>query len=160
MYEVKYFLIHALSDIFYVYFIYQIHELLLMSIFLKNTHCLVVDLVMDAESIREYCCKKKKVTESFPFGNDTLAFKVKGKIFLLLSLKDEILKINAKYDPVYAIELRELYTAIQPGYHMNKKLWNTITLDSTISGKLILKIIDDSYNLVITALPKKQQDDL
>ena len=115
---------------------------------------------MDAEFIRDYCCKKKQVTEGFPFGNDMLVFKVKGKMFLLLSFENEILNISAKCDPNHATELREQYTSIQPGYHMNKKLWNTITLDSTIPNKLIIEIIDDSYNLVIASLPKKQQEDL
>ncbi len=115
---------------------------------------------MDAESIREYCFKKKQVTESFPFGNGTLVFKVKGKIFLLLVLNEELLKFNAKCDPVRAIELREQYEYIQPGYHMNKKLWNTITVNSTIPSQLIKRIIDDSYSLVVNSLSKKEQEEL
>jgi predicted DNA-binding protein (MmcQ/YjbR family) len=115
---------------------------------------------MDAESIREYCFKKKQVTESFPFGNGTLVFKIKGKIFLLLVLDQELLKFNAKCDPSRAIELREQYEYIQPGYHMNKKLWNTITVNSTIPSQLIKRIIDDSYNLVINSLSKKEQEEL
>ncbi len=115
---------------------------------------------MDAESIREYCFKKKLVTESFPFGNDTLVFKVKDKIFLLLTLNEALLKFNAKCDPARAIELREQYEYIQPGYHMNKKLWNTVTVNATIPNQLIKEIIDDSYKLVVRSLPKKEQEQL
>jgi predicted DNA-binding protein (MmcQ/YjbR family) len=115
---------------------------------------------MDAESIRQYCLDKKQVTEGFPFGNDTLVFKVKEKVFLLLTLNAAVVKFNAKCDPVHAIELREQYNAIQPGYHMNKRLWNTITVDGSISTKIIKALIDESYSLVVKSLPKKQQEDL
>ena len=115
---------------------------------------------MDAEYIRQYCLGKKQVTEGFPFGNETLVFKVKEKVFLLLSLNAEVLTFNAKCDPVHAIELREQYDAIQPGYHMNKTHWNTVTVDGSISTKLIKELIDESYSLVVQSLPKKQQQDL
>lgn len=115
---------------------------------------------MEAESIREYCLEKKQVTESFPFGNDTLVFKVKGKIFLLLSLNEDQLKFNAKCDPLHAIELREQFESIQPGYHMNKKLWNTVTVDSSITKKIIKELIDESYKLVIHSLTKKDKEGL
>ncbi len=115
---------------------------------------------MDAESIREYCFKKKHVTEGFPFGDNTLVFKVKGKIFLLLTLNEEFLKFNAKCDPARSIELREQYEYIQPGYHMNKELWNTITVNSTMPTLLIKEMIDDSYKLVVQSLPKKEQKEL
>ena len=115
---------------------------------------------MNAESIREYCLHKKHVTEGFPFGNETLVFKVKGKVFLLLTLNEALLRFNAKCDPVHAIELRENYESIQPGYHMNKKLWNTVTIDSSIPVKLIRELIDDSYILVVQSLAKKDQADL
>jgi predicted DNA-binding protein (MmcQ/YjbR family) len=114
---------------------------------------------MDAESIREYCLKKKLVTESFPFGEDTLVFKVKGKIFLLLSLNQKPLSFNAKCDPDQAIDLREKYASIQPGYHMNKKLWNTITVGPDIPHKLIREMIDNSYLLIVRSLPKKTQEE-
>ncbi len=115
---------------------------------------------MDAESIREYCLKKKEVTEGFPFGESTLVFKVKGKIFLLLSLNEELLKFNVKCDPDRAVELREQFEYIQPGYHMNKKLWNTITVTSAISYQLIREMIDDSYSLIVRSLSKKEQQEL
>ena len=115
---------------------------------------------MDAESIREYCLQKKSATESFPFGIDTLVFKVKGKIFLLVALNEDPLSFNAKCDPDLAIELREKYEFIQPGYHMNKKLWNTVTIGTGVPNKLIREMIDNSYLLVVQTLPKKLQEDL
>ena len=80
---------------------------------------------MNIESLREYCISKKNVTESFPFGEDTLVFKTDGKIFALVNL-DGDLSINLKCDPALAIELRERYSSVTPGYHMNKKHWNTV----------------------------------
>jgi predicted DNA-binding protein (MmcQ/YjbR family) len=110
---------------------------------------------MDIEQIREYCLSKKEVTEGFPFGEETLVFKVKEKIFLLASLGQPVLKFNVKCDPEKAIELREQYPAIIPGYHMNKKHWNTIIVDGSIPRKLIQEMIDDSYLLVAKSLRKK-----
>jgi len=115
---------------------------------------------MDAETLREYCLSKKFVTEGFPFGEDTLVFKVAGKIFLLVSLNANPLQFNAKCDPEKAIEWREEYNSIQPGYHMNKKHWNTVTIDGSVSTALLKKLIDDSYNLIVQSLPKKIKDSL
>ena len=115
---------------------------------------------MDIESLRTYCLKKKGVTEDFPFGETTLVFKVKGKMFLRTSLNEDVRSFNAKCDPEKAIELRERYDAVQPGYHMNKKHWNTITVDGRLPRKLILEMIDDSYDLVVQSLPKKEKDEL
>ena len=109
---------------------------------------------MNIEQIREYCIKKKGVTEEFPFDEETLVFKVAGKIFLLASLESIPLQINLKCDPEKAIELREEFESVQPGYHMNKKQWNTIILDGTVPAKKILEWIDDSYNLVVSGLKK------
>ena len=89
---------------------------------------------MDVEILREYCLAKKGATESFPFGEDTLVFKAKEKIFALVNL-DGDLSINLKCDPGLAIELRERFSAVTPGYHMNKKHWNTIILDGTVPDK-------------------------
>ena len=111
---------------------------------------------MNIEQIREYCIKKKGVTEEFPFDEETLVFKVVGKIFLLASLESIPLQINLKCDPEKAIELREEFESIQPGYHMNKKHWNTIILDGTVPAKKILEWIDDSYNLVVSGLKKAE----
>jgi predicted DNA-binding protein (MmcQ/YjbR family) len=102
---------------------------------------------MNIEILREYCIKKNNVTESFPFGEDTLVFKVMGKIFALANL-DGDLSINLKCDPLYALEIREKYGSITPGYHMNKKHWNTVLLDGSISDVEVFSWIDHSYNLV------------
>src|ERR1035438_6636874 len=110
---------------------------------------------MDIEQLREYCLSKKEVTEGFPFGEDTLVFKVRGKIFLIASLSR--LQFNVKCDPEKAIELREQYDAIQPGYHMNKKLWNTVIINAGVPAKLVMEMIDGSYFLIIKSLPKKEQ---
>jgi predicted DNA-binding protein (MmcQ/YjbR family) len=109
---------------------------------------------MNIEQIREYCLKKKRVTEEFPFDEDTLVFKVMGKIFLLASLETIPLQINLKCDPEKAIELREEYEAVQPGYHMNKRHWNTIIMNGSISTKKIFDWIDHSYSLVVAGLRK------
>jgi predicted DNA-binding protein (MmcQ/YjbR family) len=102
---------------------------------------------MNIETLREYCISKTGVTEGFPFGEDTLVFKVKGKIFALANLDGE-LSINLKCDPLLAIELREKYNSVSPGYHMNKKHWNTVLLDGTIPDMEIFSWIDHSYSLV------------
>jgi predicted DNA-binding protein (MmcQ/YjbR family) len=103
---------------------------------------------MDIEALREYCIVKKDVTEGFPFGDDTLVFKRKGKIFLLANL-DGDLSINLKCEPSLALELRERYPAVVPGYHMNKTHWNTIYLDGSISDREIYSWIDHSYERVM-----------
>ena len=106
-------------------------------------------LVMNIEQIREYCLSKNEVEESFPFGNDTLVFKTNGKIFLLLSLETDPLQFNVKCEPEKAIELREEFPGIiLPGYHMNKKHWNTIVVNGKLLWAQIREMIDDSYNLV------------
>ncbi len=115
---------------------------------------------MDIETLREYCLSKKGVTEEFPFGEETLVFKVAGKIFLLTGLSARPVRFNVKSDPDKAIELREQYDAIEPGYHMNKKHWNTIVADSSIPYQLLKEMIDASYNLVVGSLPKKIRNDL
>ena len=109
---------------------------------------------MNIEQICEYCIRKKGVTEEFPFDEETLVFKLAGKIFLLASLESIPLQINLKCDPEKAIELREEFESVQPGYHMNKKHWNTIILDGTVPAKKILEWIDHSYNLVMSGLKK------
>ena len=111
---------------------------------------------MNIEEIRVYCLSRKQATEGLPFGDDTLVFKVKGKMFALMNLEGE-LRINLKCDPEEAIRLREEYDAVIPGYHMNKKLWNTVIVDGRITDQLLKKWIDDSYRLVVSKLPKKEQ---
>ncbi len=114
---------------------------------------------MDIEKVRKYCLKKKGVTEGFPFGEETLVFKVMGKMFCLANLSRSF-GINLKCDPELAIELRERYEGVTPGYHMNKKFWNTIDLDSNIPEKEILNWIDHSYEMVVNGLPKKVKAEL
>lgn len=103
---------------------------------------------MDIVTLRDYCISKKEASESFPFGEDTLVFKVHGKIFALVNL-DGDLSINLKCDPGLALELRERYSSVTPGYHMNKKHWNTINLDGTIPDKDVFSWIDHSYQLLV-----------
>jgi len=105
---------------------------------------------MDLESIREYCLLKPGVSESFPFGEETLVFKVGGKIFALLSL-DQDRQINLKCDPDLAISLREEHDFVIPGYHMNKVHWNTILLDGRVRAEQLKGWIDHSYMLVSKA---------
>jgi predicted DNA-binding protein (MmcQ/YjbR family) len=102
---------------------------------------------MDIVTLREYCISKKEATESFPFGEDTLVFKAAGKIFALVNL-DGDLSINLKCDPALALELRERHSSVIPGYHMNKKHWNTIFLDGSVPDKDVLSWIDHSYDLI------------
>src|ERR1700757_3794428 len=103
---------------------------------------------MNVEMLREYVLQKPLVTEGFPFGEETLVFKVNNKIFLLVSLDAAPLQFNVKCDPGYAVELREEYPGvILPGYHMNKKHWNTVIVDGQLSKKLLLQLVDDSYRL-------------
>lgn len=113
---------------------------------------------MDIETLRTYCISKNGVTESFPFDNDTLVFKVGDKIFLLAALNENPLQINVKCQPEKAIELRERYpNNVFPGYHMNKKHWNTISLFN-LSSPLIMSFIDESYQLVFQGLSKTLQN--
>jgi predicted DNA-binding protein (MmcQ/YjbR family) len=102
---------------------------------------------MNIETLREHCISQENVTESFPFGDDTLVFKADGKIFALVNL-DGDLSINLKCDPALAIDLRERYSSVTPGYHMNKKHWNTVMLDGSVPDKEVFSWIDHSYDLI------------
>ena len=110
---------------------------------------------MDIVELRDYCISKPNVTEGFPFDEDTLVFKVNGKMFALTNLTGD-LTINLKCNPEKAIKLREMYPAVEPGYHMNKQHWNTIRVDGSISTSLIKEWIDHSYSLVDKRKGKKQ----
>ncbi len=114
---------------------------------------------MNVEDVRMYCLEKRGVTESFPFDDTTLVFKVMNKMFALVNLDDNP-RLNLKCDPEQAIILREHYKSVIPGYHMNKRHWNTIVLDETIADRLIMEWIDDSYNLIVESLPKKLKQEL
>ena len=109
---------------------------------------------MNVEDITEYCLAKAATTSGFPFGTETLVFKVGSKAFCLMGLDREPLSFNVKCDPELALELREQYSAVLPGYHMNKKHWNTILIDGSLTTKQIKEFIDHSYDLV---KPKKKR---
>ena len=119
---------------------------------------------MNIEQLRNYCLSKKGVTEDFPFDEETLVFKVLGKLFALTSLKGwetGTQSVNLKCDPDYAQELRAEYETIEPGFHMNKKHWNTVKLyKAELNPKFILKLVDHSYQMVVKGMPKKLRDTL
>ena len=112
---------------------------------------------MDLAKFREYCLNKPKATEGAPFGPDVLVFKVGGKIFALASLDEVPARANLKCDPDLALELRDRYEQVRPGYHMNKKHWNTVEIESGIPDNEIRKMIDHSYELVVSALPRTER---
>lgn len=109
---------------------------------------------MDIEHYHNYCMAKAGVTEEFPFDSNTLVFKVMGKMFALCDV-NSFTSINLKCDPELAIELREQYEGVTPGYHMNKKHWNTVLMDGSIDDRLVAQWIDHSYTLVVASLTKK-----
>lgn len=111
--------------------------------------------MMNKESFRDYCLSKKAVTESFPFDDVTLVFKVAGKMFALTSLDKLEFTANLKCDPDRSLVLREEYPAITPGYHMSKKHWNTVLVDGSIRQELFKELVDHSYDLVVQSLTKK-----
>lgn len=115
---------------------------------------------MNIELICNYCLKLKGVVEDYPFDEETLTFKVMGKIFLLASLEKIPLQLNLKCDPEKAVELREQYDCIQPGYHMNKSHWNTIVLDGSLNHEFIEELIKHSYHLVVSGLKKADKEKL
>lgn len=114
---------------------------------------------MNIEEFRNYCVSKYGSTEEFPFDDKVLVFKVKGKIFALVDV-DLFQSINLKCDPEKAIALREKYDAVQPGYHMNKKHWNTIEMDGTLGDNEIKHWINHSYELVVSKLPKRLREEV
>ena len=115
---------------------------------------------MNIEHIRSFCLVKAGVEETFPFGPETLVFKVRGKAFLLTGLDEEDFRVNLKCDPERAMELREEFEGVIPGWHMNKKHWNTVYCERDLDSKLILELIDHSYDLVVSKLPKKVREQL
>ena len=114
---------------------------------------------MNLESVRNYCLSLKSTTESFPFDEETLVFKVNNKMFCLVNITPPW-SINLKCDPEKALELREEYESVRPGYHMNKKYWNTVDLDGSIKTEVIKRWIKDSYDQVISGMSKKGQEKL
>jgi predicted DNA-binding protein (MmcQ/YjbR family) len=113
---------------------------------------------MDIEQFRSYCIQKKGVTEEVPFGPDVLVYKVMGKMFALTGIDFE--SVNLKVEPEAGVELREQYPSVQPGYHMSKKHWITVLMDGSISDKNVRQWVDNSYELVVSGLTKKQKSAL
>ena len=113
---------------------------------------------MNIEEIRNYCLSLPGAEEGFPFGEDTLVFKISGKMFAFIPLDATETYINLKCDPELAIDFREKYTAVQPGYHMNKKYWNTVYITESVSDRLLKEWIKHSYNEVVRKLPKAEQE--
>ena len=112
---------------------------------------------MDLEQFREYCLKKHGVTEGTPFGEDVLVFKIGGKMFALAALDEVPSTVNLKCDPDLALELRDRYEQVRPGYHMNKRHWNTVEIDSGIPEAEMRRMIDHSYELIVKSLPKAKR---
>ena len=112
------------------------------------------------DAFREYCLSKTGATEGTPFGEDVLVFKVGGKMFALAAIDEVPARVNLKCDPDFALELRDRYEQVRPGYHMNKKHWNTVKIDSGIPEAELRKMIDHSYDLVVKSLPKAKRTSL
>ena len=115
---------------------------------------------MNIEELREYCMDKKHVTESFPFDNETLVFKVMNKMFALTGINNNPLSVNLKCDPEKAVALREEYSCVLPGYHMSKQHWNTVVIDGSVPDKLVKEWIDESYNMIVASLPKRVREQM
>ncbi len=112
---------------------------------------------MDIEQLRAYCLGKRGAYEDFPFDETTLCFRVGGKIFAIVNLADERLSVNLKCEPQYALELRERYEEVRPGWHMNKKHWNTVDFEGRLSDVLLRQLIDHSYEQVMRTLSRAQR---
>jgi predicted DNA-binding protein (MmcQ/YjbR family) len=110
---------------------------------------------VDAVDLRRWCLAQTGAVEDFPFGPETSVFRVAGKIFALSALDRTPLEVSVKCDPGLAVELRATYAAIRPGYHLNKRHWNTVTLDGSLPDGLVRDLVEDSYDLVVSALPKR-----
>jgi len=113
---------------------------------------------MNIEDFRNYCLQKKAVEESFPFDENILVFKVMGKMFAATNVNDTEFSVNLKCDPERAIDLRESNVAIRPGYHMNKKHWNSVYVEEGIDRRLLMELIDHSYELVVSKLKKSDRE--
>jgi predicted DNA-binding protein (MmcQ/YjbR family) len=114
---------------------------------------------MDIETLRLHCLSKPGTTEGFPFGPNVLVFKVMNKMYALIGM-DEPTRVNLKCDPAHAIELRERHPEVQPGYHMNKQQWNTVSFLGALTDAHILSMVDDSYRLIAASLPAKTRAEL
>ena len=115
---------------------------------------------MDASDLRAWCLKQPGAIEDFPFGSTPSVFKVAGKMFALSGLQRTPLEVSVKCEPELAVGLREAHPAIRPGYHLNKRHWNTITLDGSLPDQFVRDLIEDSYDLIVSALPKRTREQL
>ncbi len=127
---------------------------------LLNLGRINVNINMNIEEFREYCIRKPYVTEEFPFGPETLVFKVAGKIFALTGLDSPVFTVNLKCIPDYSEELRERHFEVQPGFHMNKKHWNTVNFEGSLSEESLIELIEISYKLVVESLTKSKRNEL
>jgi predicted DNA-binding protein (MmcQ/YjbR family) len=116
--------------------------------------------LVDAVELRRWCLAQSGAVEDFPFRPDVSVFKVAGKMFALSVLERTPLEVSVKCEPDLAVQLRDSYSAIRPGYHLNKRHWNTITLDGSLPDQLVRDLIEDSYDLVVSALPKRTHEQL
>ena len=115
---------------------------------------------MDATELRRWCLQFAGALEDFPFGPEPSVFKVAGKMFALSVLDRAPLEVSVKCEPELAVQLRHTYPAIRPGYHLNKRHWNTVTLDGSLDDQLVRDLIEDSYDLVVSALPRRLREEL
>jgi predicted DNA-binding protein (MmcQ/YjbR family) len=113
-----------------------------------------------ADELRACCLAQAGAIEDFPFGPNTSVFKVAGKMFALTALGQTPLEVSVKCEPEIALDLRRSYAAIRPGYHLNKRHWNTVTLDASLPDQLVRDLIEDSYDLVVSALPRRMREEL
>jgi predicted DNA-binding protein (MmcQ/YjbR family) len=115
---------------------------------------------VDAAGLRRWCLAQSGAVEDFPFGPEHSVFRVAGKMFAISALDRRPLEVSVKCEPELAAQLRETYAAIRPGYHLNKRHWNTVTLDGSLPDQLVRDLIEDSYDLIVSALPKRVRDQL
>jgi len=115
---------------------------------------------VDATDLRQWCLAQTGAVEDFPFGPEHSVFKVGGKVFAISALHRTPLEVSVKCEPELAVELRGTYAAIRPGYHLNKRHWNTVTLDGSLPDRLVRDLVEDSYDLVVSALPRRTRDEL
>ena len=112
---------------------------------------------MDKHELKTRCLGLPEASEEFPFGDEVSVFKVSGKMFALCALDGEPLQLSVKCDPEFAVQLRSAYPAVRPGYHLNKRHWNTITLDGSLPDEMVADLLGDSYDLVVASLPKARR---
>jgi predicted DNA-binding protein (MmcQ/YjbR family) len=115
---------------------------------------------MDAPALRAWCLEQPGAIEDFPFGPETSVFKVAGKVFALSALERTPLAVSVKCEPDLAVALRGSHPAVRPGYHLNKRHWNTITLDGSLPDQHVRDMVEDSYDLVVSALPRRVREEL